>query len=192
MTTGLELVPVKHGQILDRDAFEIGDLYRRGRGAMVDSVKYLIEAGRGLTAKKQALAHGEWLSWLKDNADALGFSDRSTASRLMKLAGKCCVDAPFDDEEALRLNRIAWGNNVRGISGTGEDEWHTPERYVELARKVLGAFDLDPASSKKAQKVIKAEKFFTKKDNGLEHDWYGRVWLNPPYAQPLIAQFVLS
>lgn len=74
--------------------------------------------------------------------------------------------------------------------GTGENEWYTPAKYIEMARDVLGEFDIDPASSEAAQRVVQARKFFTKADNGLEQQWGGRVWLNPPYAQPLIGQFV--
>lgn len=73
--------------------------------------------------------------------------------------------------------------------GTGENEWFTPEKYIEAARKVMGGIDLDPATHPIAQDWIKAEKFFTRVDNGLEKEWHGRVWLNPPYAQPLIWQF---
>jgi phage N-6-adenine-methyltransferase len=79
---------------------------------------------------------------------------------------------------------------TRGTTGTGENEWFTPKQYIKLARDVLGTIDLDPASSEKAQKVVKAEKYFTKDDSGLENEWKGRVWLNPPYAQPLISEFV--
>src|SRR5262249_58426680 len=45
----------------DSDANEIGDLYRKGKSSMIDSVRYLIEAGQRLTAKKNSLRHGEWL-----------------------------------------------------------------------------------------------------------------------------------
>jgi phage N-6-adenine-methyltransferase len=54
---------------------------------------------------------------------------------------------------------------------------------------VLGRFDLDPASSDFAQQHVKAENYLTIKDNSLTSDWYGRVWLNPPYAQPAITHF---
>lgn len=74
--------------------------------------------------------------------------------------------------------------------GTGENEWYTPAKYIEMARKVLGGIDLDPASSEEAQKTIQATKFFTAADNGLTCEWGGRVWLNPPYAQPWISEFV--
>jgi phage N-6-adenine-methyltransferase len=78
----------------------------------------------------------------------------------------------------------------RGTFGTGENEWFTPEFYIALAREVLGEIDLDPATHAQAQRVIKATEFYTKKTDGLKHDWHGRVWLNPPYAQPLIELFV--
>ncbi len=79
--------------------------------------------------------------------------------------------------------------NARSL-GTGETEWYTPARYVEAARDVLGVIDLDPASSKAAQRTVKAARYFTRADNGLGHEWPGRVWLNPPYTQPVILHFV--
>lgn len=81
-------------------------------------------------------------------------------------------------------------SDQRGASGTGENDWHTPVQYLDAARSVLGNFDLDPATSEQAQKRVRAAKYFTPTENGLAHKWEGTVWLNPPYAQPLIAQFV--
>lgn len=82
------------------------------------------------------------------------------------------------------------GTEQKGASGTGENEWYTPKRYVDLARSVLGAIDLDPASSPVAQRTVEAAEYFTVEDDGLAKEWHGRVWLNPPYAQPAIAHFV--
>lgn len=93
-------------------------------------------------------------------------------------------------EKARRICEFEKADSTRGTTGTGENEWYTPEKYIELARTVLGAIDLDPASSDIAQETVQAERYFTAQDNGLIRDWEGRVWLNPPYAQPYIAQFV--
>ena len=84
---------------------------------------------------------------------------------------------------------IREGKLVRGTFGTGENEWYTPTQHIELARKVFGQIDLDPASSHVANQTVKAAQFFSQETNGLEKDWQGNVWLNPPYAQPAIAHF---
>ncbi len=75
------------------------------------------------------------------------------------------------------------GNN------SGENEWYTPAHYIEAARDVLGAIDLDPASSDTANEIVKAAQIFTSRDDGLEQPWHGRVWMNPPYSQPAVEKF---
>lgn len=72
---------------------------------------------------------------------------------------------------------------------SGENEWYTPPEFIESARSVMGGIDCDPASSAIANRAVKAETYYTEKQNGLTHKWNGCVWMNPPYAQPLCSQF---
>lgn len=101
-------------------------------------------------------------------------------AEIASMGGKAVADAAREIRE---------GKHVRGTFGTGENEWYTPEQHIEFARQVLGTIDLDPASSHVANQTVKAERFFSQETNGLEKEWAGNVWLNPPYAQPAIAQF---
>ncbi|MDJ0579059.1 DNA N-6-adenine-methyltransferase [Crocosphaera sp.] len=69
-------------------------------------------------------------------------------------------------------------------------EWYTPPHLIELARKVMGKIDLDPASNNVAQKWIKAEKYYTIEDDGLTKIWTGNVWLNPPYGNGITTKWI--
>lgn len=60
------------------------------------------------------------------------------------------------------------------------EERHTPIPLIEAARQVMGGIDLDPASSTAANATVRANRYFTRQDNGLLQPWHGRVWLNPP------------
>lgn len=59
----------------------------------------------------------------------------------------------------------------------GKEEWLTPPYILEA----LGRFDLDPCAS-----IVRpwptADNHFTIEDNGLLKEWFGRIWLNPPYG----------
>lgn len=59
-------------------------------------------------------------------------------------------------------------------------EHYSPPFIVEAARSVLGRIDLDPASCELANQTVRAERIFTREDDGLARQWFGRVFLNPP------------
>lgn len=62
------------------------------------------------------------------------------------------------------------------------DEWLTPKWILDR----LGAFDLDPCASK-IRPWPTARQHLTIEDDGLAHDWEGRVWCNPPYGREAAA-----
>jgi hypothetical protein len=95
----------------DADAAVIGNLYRIGKIALVDSVKRFIEAGQKLIAKKDLLPHGQWLPWLRDNAEVLGFDTPRTAQRLISLAANATSASHLDEASALAISRQLWGHN---------------------------------------------------------------------------------
>jgi len=82
--------------------------------------------------------------------------------------------------KALKKPNVARPGNA---SHDNDDEWYTPPEIVEPCRQALGAIDLDPASNRRADKVVQSARFFSPEENGLEQEWSGRVFLNPPYSK---------
>lgn len=70
-----------------------------------------------------------------------------------------------------------------------DNEWYTPVEYLESARRVLGTINLDPASNDFANERVQAEMYYTEDDDGLNQDWYGNIWLNPPYSSDSVKPF---
>lgn len=59
-----------------------------------------------------------------------------------------------------------------------KDEWLTPPSLI----RALGEFDLDPCAP--VNRLWETAKHhFTVEDDGLSKQWFGRVWMNPPYTQ---------
>ncbi|NEI71029.1 adenine methyltransferase [Rhizobium lusitanum] len=68
------------------------------------------------------------------------------------------------------------------------DIWLTPPAIIEAVGGPT-SFDLDPCSLLNRPWPT-AKEHYTPEDNGLFLPWFGRVWLNPPYSNPLVANFM--
>lgn len=68
-----------------------------------------------------------------------------------------------------------------------EDDFYTPSEITMLLREKQWegrGIDLDPASHKEANKMVLANRYFSKGDDGLKQDWNAdTIWLNPPFGQ---------
>lgn len=84
--------------------------------------------------------------------------------------------------------------SMQVLTSSESNEWYTPPWLIELARKCMGRINLDPASCTKAQETVKADYWYgvgsgilidpnNSFQDGLQQNWYGTVWLNPPYGR---------
>lgn len=62
-------------------------------------------------------------------------------------------------------------------------EWYTPVHIIDRSLLALGAIDLDPCSNSHETPNVPAALHFTQEEDGLKHEWYGRVYMNPPYGR---------
>ncbi|BAZ36670.1 C-5 cytosine-specific DNA methylase (plasmid) [Calothrix sp. NIES-4101] len=72
--------------------------------------------------------------------------------------------------------------NPKSPKSKSSDCWYTPELIVKLILLILGTIDLDPCADD--GKHIPAALHYTATDDGLNRDWHGRVFMNPPYSCP--------
>ena len=142
-----------------------------------------------------------FLKTKEETAKELGFS-KMQVSRMQTLAEnpeivKEAIQEARDNDDivsrAFVLEKIKQAKEEdkkpHVAFNSGNNEWYTPKEFIDAARIVMGAIDLDPASSEIANETVQAEKIYTAEDNGLACPWFGNVWLNPPYSSDLIGQF---
>lgn len=127
---------------------------------------------------------------MADAESMTGISNQQVSRWRKRIKDEAAYKATLYGAAYKKLMAMRGQSDVRGASGTGENEWYTPAEFIDRARRVLGGFDLDPASSEVANETVKAARIFSIQDSGLNHEWFGRVWMNPPYAQPHIADFI--
>nr|QOL00348.1 hypothetical protein [uncultured organism] len=68
-----------------------------------------------------------------------------------------------------------------GLFASTTDEWHTPQDLFDTLDNEFG-FTVDVCAS---PENTKCASYYTREDDGLEQDWRGAVWMNPPYGREL-------
>ncbi len=71
--------------------------------------------------------------------------------------------------------------NTEVMFSSKTDDWATPQDFYDKLNKEF-QFNLDPCATDKNHKC---HGYFTKEDNGLNKDWFGRVFCNPPYGREI-------
>lgn len=127
----------------------------------------------------------------------LGFTPKQTAQFQQmadheEVVHEAILEARESDDIVSRssvMKKIKEAKRPHVTNNSKDDEWYTPAIYIDAARKVLGEIDLDPASNDFANETVQAKTYFTEEDNGLEQEWFGRIWMNPPYSSALLIRF---
>jgi hypothetical protein len=66
------------------------------------------------------------------------------------------------------------------VMGPGKtDEWYTPP---EIFAALNTEFDLDVATPGAGKTHVPCHYGYTKRDDGLKREWFGFVWMNPPFG----------
>jgi hypothetical protein len=79
--------------------------------------------------------------------------------------------------EKREMKKFSFGDKVSN-DPSKTNRWLTPHHIVEA----LGKFDLDPCGAP-GHTLAPVTYQLEDGQDGLELDWFGRVWLNPPYGK---------
>lgn len=71
--------------------------------------------------------------------------------------------------------------NTEVMFSSKTDLWETPQDLFDRLNDEF-RFDLDACAN---QENAKCGRFFTKEQDGLQQEWKGTVWCNPPYGRDI-------
>jgi len=158
--------------------------------------RHLSESQRALVGAKLANMKVGKKSLYRENSTDITNSEAAQklniSNFIIKQAKKVLRESPQEVIEAIEKGEMTVNkavNNLIVTKYTGNEEWYTPKKYIDMAREVLGQIDIDPASNAFANEVVQATTYYTKEDDGLSKEWQGKMWLNPPYSS-IIANFI--
>ncbi len=71
--------------------------------------------------------------------------------------------------------------NTKVMFSSETDNWSTPQDFFDKLNEEFG-FNLDPCASDENHKC---DRYFTRDINGLNKEWGGSVFVNPPYGREI-------
>ena len=128
-----------------------------------------------------------------EQLDEIGISHQRASEYERMAENPEAVQRVIDNEE--HVTKAAVMREIKKphvVNNSTDNEWYTPSEYIEAAREVMGSIDLDPASNDFANETVKAEHYYTEEENGLLQEWYGNIWMNPPYSTALVKDFAIK
>ena len=156
--------------------------YRRGRyrAAAYDVKSWSMrELCRLLAAHALAHAHGraglsERMGWA---ARVLRGADYRILRCRIRVGGRCAVSSQYS---GFAEHGAGMGGHSLPNEGS-YDTWLTPLFII----RALGPFDLDPCAAPSPRPWPTAANHIELPADGFYSEWYGRVWLNPPYGRSI-------
>lgn len=97
-----------------------------------------------------------------------------------------------EGREVTQAGLLKIANGAHVGNNSGNSEWYTPQKYVEAVHEVMGFIDTDPCSCEAANEVVRAETFYTEEQDGLQQEWHGCVYVNPPYGDGTVEEFAVK
>jgi phage N-6-adenine-methyltransferase len=171
------------GRIILHERLKAADYYEENPQASYREVARQVDS-----------SHTKVTEWLKEDFDESDETDdeqettsSDTFSKQPERAAETSADAVGVTKEGGEDGTSTDGSegdklrDLEVLTSQQTDEWSSPREVVEPLADDVGGFDLDPCSG--AESSPFAESVYTEADDGLKQEWFGTVWVNPPYSE---------
>jgi phage N-6-adenine-methyltransferase len=181
------------------------DLVERLADTKIKALNAAIDAGEHLMALKAKVQEdgGKW----GDVVESLPINKMQLTKYMRVAAHKVQARAITQESGSFSLNKITSDlprvneppvQSVAKVETLGyvgikpgtardSDAWYTPQKYIDMAREVMGSIDLDPFSSVEANERVGAKRILTLADDATTCSWAHpetrTCWMNPPYSR---------
>jgi hypothetical protein len=161
------------------------------------------KAGGLIDAREKAIGRNQHTkedpnTMLGTSLAELGVSDMQ-ASRWRKAFGVSqerfedyLLDCQKHAREVTQAGLLKLANGAHVSNNSGNSEWYTPQKYADAVHEVMGFIDTDPCSCEVANDTVRAAEFYTVEQDGLQQEWHGCVYVNPPYGDGTVEEFAVK